>query len=164
MTFLWNEPAALRKDSAMKDVSIWSLVVLAMACCAWAAGCSSTESNSTTPAATESAASSASIDPRINAILETSCYSCHSTGGTTPWYAAVSPTYLASNSARHVLNFSDWQTYDAEKKAAELKSIAKSVSSGSMPPGDYTVLDHSARLSDADKQALLNWASQSTRP
>ena len=100
-----------------------------------------------------------SSDPQVNAILENSCYSCHSTGGKAPWYAAISPTYLASNSDRGVLNFSDWQAYGDGKKAAELKSIEKSVNSGSMPPGDYTALDRSARLSDDQKQALLKWAS-----
>jgi uncharacterized membrane protein len=101
-----------------------------------------------------------SSDPQVNGILENSCYSCHSTGGSAPWYAAISPTHLAASSARKVLNFSDWQTYDADKQAAELKSIEESVSSGSMPPGDYTALDHSARLSDDQKQTLLKWASQ----
>ncbi len=65
-----------------------------------------------------------------------------------------------ANSARGVLNFSDWQTYGADKRAAELKSIAQSVGAGSMPPGDYTALDHSARLSDEQKQTLLKWAAQ----
>ena len=101
-----------------------------------------------------------SSDPQVNAILQNSCYSCHSTGGSAPWYAAISPTYLAANSARKALNFSDWQTYDNDSKAAALKSIEQSVSSDSMPPGDYTVLDHSARLSDDQKQTLLKWASQ----
>jgi uncharacterized membrane protein len=100
----------------------------------------------------------------VSAILESSCYECHSTGGRAPWYAAVSPTYLAANSARGVLNFSDWQTYDAQKKAAELKTIEQSVSSGSMPPGDYTALDHSANLTQEQKQALLQWASQPAVP
>ena len=72
----------------------------------------------------------------------------------------MSPTYLMANSARGVLNFSDWQTYDADKRAAALKSIEQSVSGGSMPPGDYTALDHSARLSDDQKQTLLKWAAQ----
>ena len=96
----------------------------------------------------------------MNAILQKSCFECHSTGGSAPWYAAVSPTYLAANSARGGLNFSDWQTYDAQKKSEALKNIAASVSGGSMPPGDYTALDHSARLTDDEKQALLKWASQ----
>jgi hypothetical protein len=63
-----------------------------------------------------------------------------------------------------VLNFSDWQTYGARKRAETLKNIEQSVSAGSMPPGDYTALDHSARLTDDQKQALLKWASQPAVP
>ena len=123
-------------------------------------GCSSSQQTATAPGSTNSV----SNDSTVNAILEQSCYQCHSTGGSAPWYAAVSPTYLAANSARGVLNFSDWQAYDAQKKAEALKSIQQSVSAGSMPPGDYTALDHSARLTDDQKQALLKWASQPALP
>jgi hypothetical protein len=120
------------------------------------AGCSTSQ-----PAAAPEAPSNAvSSDRAVNTILETSCFQCHSNTGRVPWYAAVSPTYLAANSARGVLNFSDWQSYDAEKKAAELNSIAQSVGAGSMPPGDYTALDHSARVSDDQKDTLLKWAAQ----
>jgi uncharacterized membrane protein len=119
-------------------------------------GCSSSQP-SATPAT--SSTNTISTDSQVNAILEQSCYQCHSTGGSAPWYAAVSPTYLAANSARGVLNFSDWQTYDAQKKADALKNIEQSVNAGSMPPGDYTALDHSARLTDDQKQALVKWAS-----
>jgi hypothetical protein len=105
-------------------------------------------------------ANAVSADPEVNAIIEGSCFQCHSNTGSAPLYAAISPTYLAANSAREALNFSDWQTYDGEKKAAELRVIEQTVSAGSMPPGDYTMLDHSARLSDDQKQALLKWAAQ----
>src|SRR6266481_6864606 len=118
-------------------------------------GCSSS-----TTTAPEAPANTVSNNQQVNAILESSCYECHSTGGSAPWYAAVSPTYLAANSARGVLNFSDWQTYDVQKRSEALKSIETSVNGGSMPPGDYTALDHSARLTDDEKQALLKWASQ----
>jgi hypothetical protein len=120
-------------------------------------GCSSSQSTSA-PSATSS--NGVSSDPAVNAILETSCFQCHSSTGSAPWYAAVSPTYLASNSARGVLNFSEWHSYDADRKAAALKSIEQSVGAGSMPPGDYTALDHSARLGDDQKQILLKWAAQ----
>ena len=100
-----------------------------------------------------------STDPQVNAILEQSCYECHSTGGSAPWYAAVSPTYIAAGSARKVLNFSDWQNYDPQKREELLKNIEQSVSAGSMPPGDYSALDHSARLTDDEKMLLIKWAS-----
>jgi uncharacterized membrane protein len=138
-----------------------SCVLLSVLLGALAAGCSSSQQTAAarSPAA-NSSSNGISADPRIDAILEKSCYTCHATGGSAPWYAAVSPTYLAAGSARNVLNFSVWPAYDAQKKVAELKSIAQSVSSGSMPPGDYTALDHSARLSEDDKRALLDWVSQ----
>jgi uncharacterized membrane protein len=127
-------------------------------------GCSSSQEPIVPAATVTSPANAASIDPKVSAILQTSCYECHSTGGSAPWYAKVSPTYLAANSARGVLNFSDWQTYDARKRSAALKSIERSVSAGKMPPGDYTALDHSARLSEEQKQVLLTWASQPAVP
>ena len=127
-------------------------------------GCSSSKTTTTPESAASAPANAVSNNQQVNAILESSCYECHSTGGSAPWYAAVSPTYLSANSARGVLNFSDWQTYDAQKRADELKSIAQSVSGGSMPPGDYTALDHSARLSEEQKQMLLTWASQPAIP
>jgi hypothetical protein len=127
-------------------------------------GCSSSQEPTAPEPTVSSSANAVSTDPQVSAILESSCYECHSTAGRAPWYAAVSPTYLAAYSARGVLNFSDWQTYDAQKRSAALKSIEQSVSAGSMPPGDYTALDHSARLTEEQKQALLNWASHVAVP
>jgi hypothetical protein len=119
-------------------------------------GCSSSQQMASAPNSTNAV----STDPHVNAILEQSCYECHSTGGSAPWYAAVSPTYIAAGSARKVLNFSDWQNYDPQKREELLKNIEQSVSAGSMPPGDYSALDHSARLADDEKMLLIKWASQ----
>jgi uncharacterized membrane protein len=128
------------------------------------AGCSSSQQATAPEATVPASTNTVRSDSQVNAILQKSCYQCHSTGGSAPWYAAVSPTYLAANSARGVLNFSDWQTYDAQKKSEALKSIENAVNGGSMPPGDYTALDHSARLTDDEKQALLKWAAQPAIP
>ena len=128
------------------------------------AGCSSSQQSTRPEATAPSPGNAVTNDLQVNTILQKSCYECHSTGGSEPWYAAVSPTYLAANSARGVLNFSDWQTYDAQKKSEALKTIEASVNGGSMPPGDYTALDHSARLTDDEKQALVKWASQPAMP
>ena len=128
------------------------------------AGCSSSQQAAPPATTVPSSTNTVSNDSQVNTILQKSCYQCHSTGGSAPWYAAVSPTYLAANSARGVLNFSNWQTYDARKKSDALKSIEASVNSGSMPPGDYTALDHLARLTDDEKQALVKWASQPAIP
>jgi uncharacterized membrane protein len=127
-------------------------------------GCSSSQPTAPPETTAPNSQSAVSNNPQVSAVLHQSCYQCHSTEGKAPWYAAVSPTYLAANSARGVLNFSDWQTYDAQKKTDALKNIEQSVSAGSMPPGDYTALDHSARLTDDQKQALIKWSSASAVP
>ena len=134
-----------------------SAIVLIIGLALLIAGCSSSQP---TIAPSALPANAVSSDPEVNAILERSCFQCHSSTGSAPWYAVISPTYLAANSARGVLNFSDWQSYDAGKRAAELKTIKRSVSAGSMPPGDYTAFDHSARISEDQKQALLKWVAQ----
>ncbi|MGD0118323.1 MAG: heme-binding domain-containing protein [Candidatus Binatus sp.] len=127
-------------------------------------GCSSSQQTAAPATTAQHSTNAVSTDPQVNAILQQSCYECHSTGGSAPWYAAVSPTYLAANSARGMLNFSDWQTYDAQKKADALKNIEQAVGDGSMPPGDYTALDHSSRLTDDEKMLLIKWASQPALP
>jgi hypothetical protein len=136
-----------------------TMVALGLSLGVLTAGCSGSQPM---PAASPavSVAEVVSADSAVDAILKTSCFQCHSSQGSAPWYAAVSPTYLAANSARGVLNFSEWQGYDADKKAAELKTIQQSVGAGSMPPSDYTALDHAARLSEDKKQVLLKWAAQ----
>jgi len=120
------------------------------------AGCASSQPT----ANTDTASNQISSDPQVNTILDNSCFQCHSSEKGAPWYASVSPSYLfGANSARRVLNFSKWRDYDADQKSAALGNIAKSIASGSMPPGDYTAFDGSARLTQDDKQALLRWAA-----
>lgn len=110
-----------------------------------------------------SAASSAPADsaalPEPPQALVTACYDCHSTRGDAPWNARLAPSYWASGSARKDLDFSDWSAYNAQRRAAELLAIAKSVSEGSMPPHDYELLHPAAKLSDADKAAILDWTA-----
>jgi heme-binding protein len=120
------------------------------------AGCASSQPT----ANPEMTSNQISSDSQVNTILDNSCFQCHSSEKSAPWYASISPSYLfGANSARRVLNFSNWRNYDADQKTAALNSIAKSIASGSMPPGDYTAFDGSARLSDDDKQAVLKWAA-----
>jgi hypothetical protein len=141
----------------MRTTSATAIVVaLGLSLVMLTGGCSGSQPM---PAASP-VANAVSADPAVDAILQTSCFQCHSNSGSAPWYAAVSPTYLAANSARGVLNFSDWQNYNPDKRQAALKNIQQSVGANSMPPGDYTALDHSARLSEDQKQILLKWAAQ----
>lgn len=113
-------------------------------------------------AVTASAASNSEIssNPAVQQTLETSCFGCHSNQSTGPWNARIAPSYLfGASGARRALNFSEWHSYDAGRKKAELAAISKVIKDDSMPPWDYNLLHPAAKLSSEERQQLLQWVS-----
>jgi hypothetical protein len=101
----------------------------------------------------------------VRAVLERSCYDCHSHATRWPWYARVAPAswllaYDVSEGREH-LNFSTWNRYDAEERAENLDEIDEMVSEGEMPPWFYLPLHVEASLSQADKATLRAWTGRS---
>jgi hypothetical protein len=85
----------------------------------------------------------------VRAVLERSCYDCHSHATRWPWYARVAPAswllaYDVSEGREH-LNFSTWNRYDAEERAENLDEIDEMVSEGEMPPWFYLPAHRDAR-------------------
>ncbi len=100
--------------------------------------------------------------PEVQPILERSCYDCHSNQTRWPWYSRVAP--VSWMVTRHVregrehLNFSEWE---AGAEAGEVaKEAWKEVEAGKMPLPSYLLSHPSARLSQADRDALKNWAAK----
>lgn len=114
---------------------------------------------STTTAPQPAAMAVEGANPAVQAALVDACYACHSEHRQDPWYAKLAPSSWP-RSARRVLDFSAWPSYGPEQRAAELAMIATAVRSGSMPPGDYTFFNGAAKLGDAQKQAIIDWASR----
>jgi len=101
-------------------------------------------------------------DALVQNVLVRSCYGCHSSDGNLEWYAKLAPSAWFVGSAREKLDFSGWQGYDADRRKAELESIAKVVRSGDMPPWDFALFDSAAKLSPAEKESVTRWASEAT--
>lgn len=104
--------------------------------------------------------------PEALAVLERSCFDCHSNETRWPWYAYVAPvswlvTHDVKEGREHV-NFSEWAQYDAEKVADILDEVHDEVEEGKMPLPIYLVMHGDARLSAQDKQALHAWANTRT--
>jgi len=100
----------------------------------------------------------------VAAILRRACYDCHS--NETVWSAPQSYVAPASwlvirdvRQGRRELNFSRWASYDGRRLARKVKEIQDQVNRGSMPPRLYLLAHPEARLSDADRAALVAWAS-----
>jgi hypothetical protein len=99
--------------------------------------------------------------PEVRAILERSCYDCHSRKTRWPWYSYVAPaSWLLArdvHEARRHLDFTAWDTYSEKKRAKRLREAWEEVKEGDMPLWFYLPLHPDARLSDADRERLHEW-------
>jgi hypothetical protein len=97
-------------------------------------------------------------------VLERSCYDCHSNETQWPWYSQVAPvSWLVHHDVvegREHLNFSEWNQLSPDKRDHKLEEIEELVSEGDMPLAYYLPLHPAARLSEADKQAVVSWSKQ----
>ena len=88
------------------------------------------------------------------ALAVTACFDCHSNQTAWPWYTNLAPvSWLIQrdvDEGRETLNFSTWGSGQEADEAAE------AVREGSMPPDIYILLHPDARLSESDRQALID--------
>lgn len=93
--------------------------------------------------------------PQTAALARRACFDCHSNQTQWPWYSNLAPvSWLVQrdvDEGRRKLNFSEW---DRPQKNAE--EAAEQVQKGEMPPWFYLPLHAPARLSQAEKQALMD--------
>jgi len=105
----------------------------------------------------------AQIPATTAAILQRSCYDCHSNETRWPWYSAVVP--MAWGVANHVtegrahMNFSEWGAYPPRKRVAMLEKMCDEVREGRMPLPSYLLLHAEARLAEADWKAVCDWST-----
>jgi len=97
----------------------------------------------------------------IKALLQNSCYNCHSNKTDYFWYDHISPISWVVD--KHIkegkedLNFSNWATLDSRDKAGVVSEIAVTISEGKMPLPSYIKIHNEAKLSDNEKQQILEW-------
>lgn len=101
--------------------------------------------------------------PQTRDLFVRACFDCHSNQTGWRWYSWVAPaSWLVARDVSHGrrnLNFTEW---DHPQKHAE--HVAEEVKSGDMPPWFYLPLHPSAKLSDAEKLALIEGAAKSLGP
>jgi hypothetical protein len=96
-------------------------------------------------------------------VLERACGDCHSNHTDWPWYSHVPP--VAGWIAQHVregregLDFSQWDSYSEWQRQDKLESICGNISTGRMPPWQYTMMHPEARLSEKDKSEVCAWVN-----
>ena len=116
--------------------------------------------NHTDPPATKEPAWNS---PGTRALFRRACFDCHSNETVWPWYSHVAPvSWLVQNDVdggRSHLNFSQW-----DRPQRHATDVAAQVKQGDMPLWYYLPLHPAARLTSAEKQALIDGAEKSLGP
>lgn len=90
----------------------------------------------------------------VTAILERSCYSCHSNEQHLNWFEQVAPvSWLVKKDvdrAREVMNFSEWGALSPAEHQGKMYAILNMVQAGKMPLPAYTLLHPAAKISEDD--------------
>lgn len=93
--------------------------------------------------------------PATRALAVRACFDCHSNETSWPWYSNIAPvSWLLQhhvNEGRQSLDFSTWGSGRQEARRA-----ARLVIEGEMPPLDYLILHPDARLTDVERQELVD--------
>jgi hypothetical protein len=101
--------------------------------------------------------------PQTRELIRRACFDCHSNATTWPWYSNVAPvSWLLQrdvNGGRSHLNFTEWNL--TQKHA---KDVVAEVKGGDMPPWFYLPMHPAAKLTDSEKQALMDGAEKSLGP
>ena len=96
-------------------------------------------------------------------LFRRACFDCHSNETVWPWYAYVAPSsWLVQNDVdggRRHLNFSEWNR--PQRHAGD---VAVQVRQGDMPLWYYLPLHPAARLTTAEKDALIDGAGKTLGP
>ncbi len=98
---------------------------------------------------------------KINTMLKTSCYDCHSYETKMPWYGNIAPFSFEVKShikdGREAVNFQEWENYDEAKKQKIYKGIVKTINYR-MPMPMYLSIHKNARLTHAQRNEIKKWA------
>ena len=96
--------------------------------------------------------------------LEKSCYDRHSNNTVYPWYASIQPVGLwlknHVDEGKEELNFSEFNTYTAKRKAHKMEEIAEMLEEDEMPLPTYTFIHKEAILNATQKADMIAWAKE----
>ncbi|HLY20665.1 MAG TPA: heme-binding domain-containing protein [Bryobacteraceae bacterium] len=101
--------------------------------------------------------------PGTRELVRRACFDCHSNATVWPWYSYVAPmSWLVQrdvSGGRQHLNFSEW-----DKPQRHARDVANQVKQGEMPLWFYLPMHPAAKLSAAEKDALMDGAEKSLGP
>ncbi len=104
------------------------------------------------------------VPDNVNVLLQNACADCHSNETSYPWYANVQPSawFLAKhvNEGKEHFNLSEFSHQKIGDQLHQLEEMAEMVEKKEMPLKSYTYfgLHPEAKITDAERQVLIDWA------
>lgn len=100
----------------------------------------------------------------VKSSMQKACFDCHSNNTRYPWYFDIQPLgwYLTNHvrdGKRH-LNFDEFMTYNAKKMDHKMEELVESQTEGWMPLESYTSIHSDAKLSQEEKNAIIDYAKK----
>ncbi len=94
--------------------------------------------------------------PETRALAQRACFDCHSNETVWPWYSNIAPVswlvYHDTEEGREYLNFSEW---GSNREGEEGDEMVEQIKEGDMPLPIYLPTHPEARLTPAEKSALI---------
>ena len=102
------------------------------------------------------------VPQNVSVILKKACNDCHTNNTLYPWYAQIQPVGWWLNhhieEGKDELNFNEFGAYAVPRQYHKLEEVVEQVKEGEMPIWSYTLIHTNAKLTDDEKQTLINWA------
>jgi hypothetical protein len=103
------------------------------------------------------------VPAAVQAVLERSCYDCHSDNTVYPWYAEIEPVGWWLNKhirdGKRAVNFDEYTSYRLMKQYHRFNDIIEQVQRDEMPLSSYLLIHTYAKLSNSEKSEFVQWCS-----
>ena len=104
------------------------------------------------------------VPSNVQSIFQNACYDCHSNNTHYPWYSHIQPgAWIMANhikKGKAKLNFSEFGSNSTRKQISKLKEIFDQIKDDEMPLYSYKLMHKDARLSQGEKDLLMNWMNK----
>lgn len=101
------------------------------------------------------------VNNTVKNILTVSCFDCHSNNTRYLWYTNIQP--ISWMIAKHIkdgkaeLNFDELAALSPRRRNSKFRSITEQIEKDEMPLKSYLILHKDGRLSEEDKNTLINF-------
>lgn len=102
------------------------------------------------------------IPADVESILKKACTDCHSNNTSYPWYSRLQPVHWWLNNhvreGKEHLNFDEYTNRSLRYQYHKMEETIEQVKEGEMPLNSYTWTHKDARLTQEEKDKLIDWA------